>query len=43
MCQAMKQTQARKYSPVLGVTTCPHSLGCIPKLDEMYVTGTAWG
>lgn len=35
-CQAMKHTQAGKYSPVLGVTTFPHSLGCIPKVDEMW-------
>lgn len=42
MGQAMKQPQAGKHLLVLGVTTCPHSLGCIPKLDEMFVTGTAW-
>lgn len=42
MCQTMKQIQAGKCSPVLGVTTHPHSLGCIPKLDELDVPGTAW-
>lgn len=41
MFHTMKQTQAEKYPPVLEVTTHPHSLGCIPKLDEMFVTGAA--